>query len=121
MTCPRCSSENVRRSHRHRWRELLVLPLGRRAYRCRACRFRFQVRGGGVLDALKVALRWRPVRSAKRGAKRGQKRLRRWMWEAGVFALMLLLFLAFLRYLVQERTGGSESGRVSVPQLVAQR
>jgi hypothetical protein len=43
------------------------------------------------------------------------------MWEAGVFALMLLLFLAFLRYLVQERAGGSESGRLSAPQRIAQR
>lgn len=41
MICPKCRTEECRRSHREGWRDLLIGLTGLRPWRCRACEARF--------------------------------------------------------------------------------
>jgi len=109
MTCPKCGSDEIRHSHHHKWIDALVSPLGRRALRCRKCRHRFYVtEGEGGLRNLKLP-------SRKHGTHRGRKRLRRWMIEAVIFAIMLLLFWIFLRYVTSEPPAHQEGSNLLRP------
>lgn len=104
MNCPKCGSAEVRRSHHHKTRDLLESPFGRIAYRCRKCRNRFYADNDGT------PVQHRP-RSRNSGPKRGTRRLRRWMVEAAIFAIMLLLFLVFLRYVTREPSPSPQGSR----------
>jgi len=81
---------------------------GRRAFRCRSCRFRFH---------RTEAARGTPAPGTKRKAsrhhlvKRGRRRIRPWMVEIAIFALLLPIFFTFLRYLTREPAASQEGGQ----------
>jgi hypothetical protein len=99
MNCPTCNSPTVRRSHRNRWLFVFDWLTGHQVFRCRACRRRFHRFG---------------VRSDRKNRRKDQ-RLRRWIIEAAIFVIMLVLFLAFLRYLTREHSAPDTSGALSAP------
>jgi hypothetical protein len=103
MNCPKCNSPTVRRSHHNRWLFVFNWLTGRGAFRCRACHHRFHRFG---------------ARSDRKG-RRNDKRMRRWIIEAAIFVLMLVLFLAFLRYLTREHGAPDASGALSAPLIHA--
>jgi hypothetical protein len=95
----------------HRWKDLLPLLHGRHAYRCRACRRRFYGANGSAESSEQLARALKNGDSHAGVKKRRSKRVRPWILQAAVFAVMLLLFLVFLRYMVREQPA-SETGRV---------
>ena len=100
MNCPKCGSADVRRSRQETWSDAFQAVCGRQAFRCRSCRFRFhrQEAAGGKT-------------SKQDDSRRGLRRIRPWMVELAIFALLLLIFLAFLRYLTREPVANREGGR----------
>jgi ribosomal protein L37AE/L43A len=102
LLCPQCGSPEVRRSHHHKWFDRFYSPLHRQPYRCRKCRHRFY--GAGSAAASDAVSK----RSHKRESKRGMRRLRHWMLEAAIFAVLLLLFFVFLKYLTREPPASPE-------------
>jgi len=91
-------------------------PFGRRAFRCRTCHVRFYATPHPALAAASAAAS-HAKRSGKPKANGRSKRRRRWMVQAIVFAVMLLLFAFFLRYLTREQPSSSGIGQTpaSVP------
>lgn len=106
MKCPKCNSSQVRPSKRSRWFDL-YLTLGRRRFRCRDCRRSFYAREKPESSAEPSA---RPRDRKGSGdhfrsvlSRQTQRRLR----EALIFAIMLALFIVFLRYLTREPAAGN--------------
>lgn len=54
------------------------------------------------------------LRTRNSGSNRGRSRVRPWMWETALFALLLLIFLVFLRYLTREPVANPDGGQASV-------
>jgi hypothetical protein len=106
MSCPKCGGSEVRPSSHAKWMDRLRAPLGQRAFRCRKCRFRFYT-SPGPAPAAEAAAAKHTKRSRQPEGKRGRKRLRRWIVEAIIFAVLLLLFWFFLRYLTREQPASS--------------
>ncbi len=113
MNCPKCGGSEVRPSSRVKWIDRLRR---KRALRCRTCRARFYAAG----PQTEARAARHPGRSHEHGAKRGGKRRRRWIIEAVIFAVLLILFLLFLRYLTREAPPSSESG-YALPSLALRR
>jgi len=113
MKCPGCGSTSLRASRQREWNDAIPALLGRRAYRCRSCRTRFHA-AAPPEDAAPPGSAESPLPSRRRRRWRIPRRLRRRLLEVAVFALLLVIFLMFLRYLTRERTPASESGSGSV-------
>jgi len=105
----------LRRASHGKWKDILRFPLGRRAFRCRDCRFRFYAVPGDVSDAATDPATKRAKGVHKQHSKRGRFRIRAWMWEALIFGVMLLLFWAFLHYLTSERPASPEGRVLTAP------
>ncbi len=87
--------------------------LHQRALRCRTCHVRFYGRPGQALAAKAAS------DAAKRARKfqgRGRRGARRRVVEAIIFALLLLLFWSFLKYLTRE-PAPSDTLRISPPNV----
>ena len=107
MICPKCSSAEVRHCQRAGWADALQSWFGRRAYRCRSCRWRFHA----VEDGEPA-----PAKSHKRSKRRGMRSGRQRAVQILIFAVMLIMFLIFLRYLTREPSiGGGDTGRLNFP------
>lgn len=103
MNCPKCASADVRVSRHSAWTDSIYSVLGRQAFRCRSCHLRFyrtQTDGGA-----------KPASKRPRSKHRSPKRVRPWMWETVIFAVMLVIFLIFLRYLTREPAAGPEGSQ----------
>lgn len=113
MTCINCGGSDVRRSSHARWMDSFRLPLGQRALRCRTCLARFYGRPGPEVTAAAVG---DPIR---RSRKTGTKHRRRWIVEAIIFVVLLLLFGSFLKYLTREEASSDTTNlrRSPVPGL----
>src|SRR5690348_8780233 len=112
MQCPKCGSAEVRPSHHARWTDVLHSPLGQHAFRCRKCRYRFYAPEMAASPDSPVHKHKSRRKSRDRDFRRGMRRIRPWMWEVAIFALMLLIFFIFLRYLTREPAAGPE-GRLT--------
>jgi hypothetical protein len=109
MICPKCGAEDIRLSRRVTWMDRLRRALGRHAWRCRVCRERFLAKLGDRSELRKPAAR--PGRKSRRHGKNGRltNRTRRLVLEALLYAMLLAIFLVFLKYIVREPQGGSPS------------
>jgi hypothetical protein len=98
MICPKCGKNNAHRSHRS-LRDWAVTWLNMKPYRCRDCQHRFYAYRAGEKSSklrtpeeirimkLRRSIRWRRSRS-----------------ELLLYGIGSLLFLAFLYYMIQQRT-----------------
>lgn len=105
-SCPKCGGHEGRLSSHVKWTDRFRLLLGQHALRCRTCQARFYARPGPALAAEAAATK-HTKRSHKPESKRGRKPLRRWVLETIIFAVLLLLFWFFLRYLTREQPASS--------------
>ena len=78
--------------------DLFRLPLRQRALRCRTCSARFYARPG-------PAFAGHTRHSRKVESRRGPIRFRRWMVEATIFVVLLMLFWTLLKFLTREHAG----------------
>jgi hypothetical protein len=102
MTCPGCSSTDVRTSQSTRWSDIFQRVHGRDVFRCRSCRLRFFAStptGDG----------------AKLLGHRRKQRLRRRLIVVAIFVAAFMIFWFFLRYLTAEKDTPSESGADRFP------
>jgi hypothetical protein len=114
MNCPKCASADIRRSQQETWGDMLYALRGRRAFRCRSCRCRFHLRAAADGPAAS-GTKWKPFQQFRHF----RRRLRPWMVEMAIFAVLLLIFFAFLRYLTREPAASPEGRRTAPPyQLV---
>ena len=105
MICPKCNSAEVRHSQRASWADTLQSWFGRRAYRCRSCRLRFHALQDGEPA---------PAKPHKHSSRRGKRSGRQRTVQILIFAVMLIMFLIFLRYLTREPSiGGGDTGRLN--------
>jgi hypothetical protein len=107
--CPKCGGNDVRLSSHAKWRDRFHAPLGQRALRCRTCGVRFYA-SPDPAHVIKTAAPKHIKRSHKSEGKRGRKRFRRWVVEAIIFVVLLLLFWLFLKYLTKEPPASSTVG-----------
>ena len=102
MTCPKCSSTDVRTSQSSRWDDLFQRVRGRDVFRCRSCRLRFFVAA--------------PVGAgAKPEGHRRKQRLRRRLLVIAIFVGAFMIFWYFLRYITTEKDSPSSSGATRFP------
>ena len=105
MSCPKCKSEHIRRSHRANLLEWLISMIAIYPYRCSDCHRRF--------------LRFRrelPAGSAKTGragerSLQGSRAVREWKRrrrELLIYSAAVFCFLVFLYYITREHGFGSE-------------
>jgi len=107
MTCPKCGSEDIRSSHQTQWSDWFHRARHESAWRCRKCHARFYARAEPGTEP--------PRHSRKRRErKRGSKTLQRFIVQAIIGVILLLVFYVFLRYLTREPAASSDSGRLIV-------
>src|SRR5579885_3584983 len=109
MNCPKCASSDVRHSRKNSWTDPFHLLLRRHAFRCRNCRLRFH-----ASHAASAAPNEANARKRSEDPKRRRRRIRRWLWETALVAVLLVIFLAFLRFLTREPASGVEGSQVSI-------
>ena len=112
MNCPKCGNPSVSKSRGQKWADRLHRIFGRHAFRCRNCRHRFHstITAAGRVPKITKS-------SVRRRNKRGPKRLPRWIMEAAIFAIMLLLFFVFLRYVTHEQPADRGQALPTSPDL----
>ena len=104
MNCPKCGSVEVRPSTRARWFDP-YFAFGRQRFRCRDCRRSFYARENAGLPVVGDSRTPKPPkRSQEHRHRLLSKRNQRRLLEALIFAVMLALFILFLRYLTSEPT-----------------
>ena len=99
MTCPQCSSLDIRHSRDSSWKDGLQRLWGRRAFRCRKCRHRFlafRLTPLAANGADQPVGKFQPDQLSTHIKKR--RRFRRVIAFA-VFAFMFSLFAFFLHYI----------------------
>jgi hypothetical protein len=106
MTCTKCGCSDVRLSSHTKWMDPIRLSFGQRALRCRTCLARFYARPEPALVAADHS-----TRSRKAGGRGGRNR-RRWVVEAMIFVVLLLLFWSFLKFLTHEHSGSPDAGNI---------
>lgn len=113
MLCPKCKNDRAHRSHRNGAKEHLASLLAYYPYRCRECNHRFlqtrhqqiEVPGGGNHQSAEREIR------ATRKAKTWQRKKR----HIAIYGIALLLFLAFLYLVSQDRNGGDGGNVLLAP------
>jgi transcriptional regulator NrdR family protein len=113
MICPECGSSEIRASKSTCWRDVFQRVRGREAFRCRQCRLRFFASESSVSVPERVVQSKPTHRPTKLVSTRMKKRLARQLTVIAIFAVALVIFLFFLRYLTTERSPSEDSGAVS--------
>ena len=113
MICPGCSSSEIRSSRTTRWKDIFQRVRGREALRCRDCRLRFFASESSVSAPKQAVESSRTRRLTPLLSPRARKRLARRLIVLAIFAVALLIFLFFLRYLTTERSPSEDSRAVS--------
>jgi hypothetical protein len=113
MTCPACGSSEIRTSRHARWSDIFQRVRGREAFRCRSCRIRFFASQSSE-SVLKQAIQSKHTHHPKKlMTSRAKKRLVKRLIVISIFAVALVLFLIFLRYLTKEPISPPESTSIS--------
>lgn len=104
MTCIKCGSERVHRSHRSSAKEYLYSLGGLYPYRCNECRHRFLTRRRRHGDDHPTDGDQRLKTDKRKGVKRHART--RMLREALLYAIGLLGFLLFVAYFVLRQPQG---------------
>jgi len=99
MTCPQCTSSDIRRSTTSSWSDILPSLRGRRAFRCRKCRQRFYAARLTAPAVHGSDHSGRKIAASKLGKKWMRQRLIRGVIAAGVIVAMFSIFGLFLHYI----------------------
>ena len=113
MTCPECGSSEIRASRSTRWKDVFQRVRGREPFRCRKCRLRFFSSQSSTPGSERVVQSSHSHRSSRLMSTRTKKRLVRQLVVIAIFAVALVIFLFFLRYLTTEPSPSQNSGAVS--------
>jgi hypothetical protein len=109
VTCPKCKNDSAHRSHRRGLVEWLASLAAVYPYRCPQCDLRF------------LRFKYSTVQPEPSGVEqeiRNTRRSVRWKRrkrELLLYALGLLVFLAFLYFITRDRNSGNESGASCAP------
>ncbi len=112
MICPTCGSAEIRVSKHPHWDDFLQRIRGREAFRCRKCRLRFFASPSSEFDPAQVRQSMHTHRPKKLISTRAKKRLIQRLTVISIFAVALIIFLFFLRYITTERMPASNSGAI---------
>jgi len=113
MKCPKCDSTEARRSRHSKWKDVFHSPLGQQAYRCRSCHARFYAPKPAEPPAAASASTSDTSQKRHHKSKSRSKSRRRHLVEAGVFALMMIIFIFCLLFITRQRTSGEGSNSIS--------
>jgi hypothetical protein len=115
MKCPKCGSTEARPSRHSKWKDIFHTPLGQQAHRCRSCHARFYAPKPPQSTAAAPSSASADETSRKRHHKSrgGSRRRRRHLIEAGVFALMMIIFIFCLLFITRQRGPGQQSNFIS--------
>ena len=105
MYCPKCKIDSAHRSHRRGALELVASLIAVFPYRCEECKSRFLRFKYAVAEPGKLSGTEQEIRNTRRTIR--WKRRKR---ELILYAVGLLLFIAFLYFITRYRGGASESG-----------
>ena len=97
MICPKCNENSAHRSHRTVL-DWTISWLALKPYRCKSCAHRFYVYKSGVLSSKLRTPEERKIIQLRRSIKWRRTRV-----ELLLYGISLLIFLAILVYLVQQR------------------
>ena len=103
MTCPECGSPDIRASRHARKGDILQRIRGKKAFRCRNCQKRFFVSLFSPSRSKQLLPSSRSRRSRSYLSLATRRRLAHWLVVIATFAVALVLFLLFLRYLTAEK------------------
>jgi hypothetical protein len=115
MTCPQCSSFDIRYSRNESWKDSLQSLVGRKAFRCRMCQHRFfalQLTQLGAFDPARSGRKFQPDMLSTHMKKR--RRFRRVIAFA-VFAFMFSLFAFFLHYIAVDHVPKNDAVDMNSP------
>ena len=101
MICPKCGSSDVRSSRNPRWSDVFQQVRGREPFRCRECRRRFFASVSEPAPDLAGQPK-STQRSRWHISTRTKKRLARRLSLIVIFAVALIIFWLFLRYITNE-------------------
>jgi hypothetical protein len=114
MTCPKCGSTEARPSRHSKWKDIFHSLLGQQAQRCRSCHARFyapeQPQSTATPAPASASENSRKRRNKKRGGSRSR---RRHLIEAGIFAVMMIIFIVCLLFITRQRDPGQQSNFIS--------
>ena len=110
MTCPQCTSSDIRRSSNPSWKDVLPSLLGQQPYRCRKCRHRFFAR-----PSTQLAANGRKNQADPISKKRKMRRLFRTVLAFAVVVLMFSLFGFFLRYITADHAPKGDEPDMVLP------
>ena len=112
MTCPKCSSAEIRPSKHAHLGDALKRALGLEPFRCRTCGHRFfsslATEPGPELPPATKSSR----RPKKLMRTRTKKRLVRQLVMISIFGAALVLFWFFLHYMTTDHVAPSDSGAI---------
>ena len=115
MTCPQCSSLDIRHSRDCCWLDVVQRLCGRKAFRCRSCRHRFFALRLTPLAANatdRPGGKFQPDQLSTHMKKR--RRFRRVIAFA-VFAFMFSLFAFFLHYIAVDHVPKNDAQDMNSP------
>ena len=118
MLCPKCKNDRAHRSHRSGVTEHLASLLTYYPYRCRECQHRFLLSRYASIEtppSTQHRSTEREIR-ATRKAKDWQRKKRHFT----IYAVALLLFLAFLYLVTRDRNAGDSGARMMGPAGITQ-
>ena len=115
MTCPQCTSSDIRRSRDSSWKDLLPSLLGQQAFRCRKCRHRFYAVASAQLAANDPNQPGRRIQPDPIGKRRKVRRFFRRVIQLAVLVVMFSLFGFFLRYITSDHVPKSDAQDMGSP------
>ena len=115
MTCPQCTSSDIRRSRDSSWKDILRSLGGQKAFRCRKCRHRFFARPSAHPAGNDPARPGRKVPLDPITRKRKLRRLFRGIIAVSVLVVMFSLFGLFLRYIAADHVPNSDAQDMNAP------
>jgi hypothetical protein len=105
MTCPKCSSQNIRISRHSHWNDVFYRIQGEQPYRCRSCRHRFYASLSALPASRQSGHHTIPIMSAWR-----RKHILRRVIILAIFATCFYIFWLYLRYITTDRVPSNGSG-----------
>jgi hypothetical protein len=115
MTCPQCTSSDIRRSSNSSWKDVLPRLRGRHAFRCRKCRHRFFAVPSAPPAAGNPDRRGSKIKLDLLSKQWKKRRLFRRVITFAVVVAMFSLFGLFLHYIAEDHPPKDNAQDMSTP------